>query len=102
MTDRILTPQQELYLLKCNEYYKIGITGNIRSRLNSLRTGNPYKIELLLSVPMKYAEVVEERLHDGLKEYKHFREWFKLDEIDEYFVHDLKQFLISLSNYEKA
>jgi len=96
MADKLLTPQQKIYVVKCNEFYKIGITSNVDNRLNSLRTGNPYKIELVFSVPMFHAKEIEESLHKGLKDYKHFREWFRLEEIDKDFVKDLQAFLTEL------
>ena len=74
------TPQSNrlLYVVKCNEFYKIGITDNINSRMTSLRIGNPYKLELHLCSYFDNAEEVEKQLHKKFEE-KHVNgQWFKL------------------------
>lgn len=86
-----------LYLLRCNEFYKIGIASNMNSRLNSLQCGNPYNIEIITAKRIKDAREIEQALHEKLFEFKHKREWFLLDDIDGEFVVDLKEFI---ENYE--
>jgi hypothetical protein len=74
-----------IYILKCNRtnLYKIGLTtGNIYSRVKSLKTANP-SINLF-----KYYEKVidlykkEKELHDLFNKKRISGEWFNLDEKD--------------------
>jgi hypothetical protein len=69
-----------VYILKCNEFYKIGSTSDLRRRLIALRTGNPYPITLIHSYDVPVSS--EAALHDLLSEIGcHERgEWFKLSE----------------------
>jgi hypothetical protein len=85
-----------LYIIKCDIYYKIGITSNIESRLNSLQCGNPFELEIVCAFRVKNANKLEKALHSGLKIFNHKREWFILD-LD--FVEDLKNFI---ENYDKS
>lgn len=78
-----------LYLIRCEQFYKIGITFNIDSRLNSLQCGNPYELELVWSAKIKDAIECEELLHGMFEKKRHMREWFKLDKEDIEFILNL-------------
>lgn len=78
-----------LYLIKCNEFYKIGIAYNLDNRLNSLQCGNPYEIDLVFAVKCTDALEVEKLLHINFKEKWHFREWYKLEDTDVQFIKNL-------------
>ena len=75
-----------IYLVRCNEYYKIGITsdGNptIKDRLRTMRTGNPYPIYLILKARVTSAEKLEQALHTCFRASWIQGEWFKLDDVD--------------------
>lgn len=71
-----------IYLIKCDEFYKIGIAWDIDSRLNSLQCGNPYELELMVAKRVKNAKTLELKLHELVKDKRVFREWFKLDDND--------------------
>lgn len=78
------TPQSNrlLYVIKCNKFYKIGITDNINYRVTSLQIGNPYKLGTYLCSYFDNAEDVEKELHIKFKK-KHVRgEWFELNKDD--------------------
>lgn len=71
------TKSTHLYVLRCGERIKIGVTSDIEQRIVSLQTGNPDKIEL---------EYIEERLNPHKAEkflHRHFQknkvsgEWFE-------------------------
>lgn len=84
--DRIklsINPKQEwdgrhIYLVRCNEFVKIGIATNIRERLCEMQVGNPYKLELIKYWPSPNAVVEEEEIHQLLDQYRVRGEWFKL------------------------
>jgi hypothetical protein len=40
-----------IYIIRCNEYYKIGVAHNVGHRLYELQTGNPYPLEIVGSYP---------------------------------------------------
>ena len=71
-----------LYLIRCNEYYKIGIAWDIDNRLNSLQCGNPYELELICAYKITDARECEELFKEVFKDKKHIREWFKLSNKD--------------------
>lgn len=72
-----------IYVVRCHQYYKIGITSILEQRLSSLQCGNPYELEIIYAIHAPYPAYTEEKLHARFKEYRHFREWFILpDNID--------------------
>ena len=70
-----------VYILKCNEFYKIGITDNIEKRLSSIRNGNPYKVTVLHSKRKQDAYNVEQSLHRLYRKVRVRGEWFQLEEL---------------------
>ena len=68
-----------LYLIKCNEYYKIGIAFDLDQRLSSLQGGNPYELEVVCAFKIKDARESEKLLHELFKDKRQLGEWFKLD-----------------------
>ena len=74
-----------VYLIRAGQTdnYKIGITNNIESRLNTLRTSH-YE-ELILISKAKYTNrfmslLIEEELHNRYSLYRLRGEWFKLND----------------------
>lgn len=70
-----------VYLLGCGDYYKIGYSKNIQSRVSSIRTSNPFQVDLLATYECKDGRYLnlEKRLHEKFKDSKHKLEWFKKD-----------------------
>ena len=73
-----------IYFIKCNEFVKIGRGAMPEDRLNTLQTGNPYKIELLGAYDGLDAE--ERRIHDAFVQFHHHGEWYYLSETIKAFV----------------
>lgn len=71
-----------VYLMKCNEFYKIGFSQNVNGRVETLQIGNPYKIELLWEDTVYNYMQIEEGLHKKFANKNHRGVWFKLDEED--------------------
>jgi hypothetical protein len=68
-----------LYLIRCREEaFKIGIASDVRSRIASLQTGNPYKLELAKCYSFSNAEVIERALHMKFEPVRMVGEWFRL------------------------
>lgn len=62
-----------LYLIKSNDYLKIGYTDNLKQRIKSYKTTNP-SFEVLDT--MEGTKNNEIKIHSLLKEYKYQTEWF--------------------------
>lgn len=77
-----------VYLMRCNTFYKIGISTQVGYRLMSIQACNPYPVELVArykrSLSLRYefsfndAYQIERHLHKVFKEARGFGEWFEL------------------------
>lgn len=74
-----------LYILECKEMYKIGIATDVARRVQHLKTGNPFDINVLLSIKVKSATTLEAFLHALYSDKRVSGEWFDLtvDDIQE-------------------
>lgn len=70
---------QYLYIIKCEQFYKIGVANDVESRLAQLSTGNPFPLKVEIVYEFENAEHVEKALHMRYKSLKQRGEWFKLD-----------------------
>jgi hypothetical protein len=68
---------QIIYIVRCNEFYKIGITDNIKKRMVALQTGNPYELSLVKTY--RAVTTFEGEIHDMFVRQKVRGEWFQLD-----------------------
>jgi hypothetical protein len=73
---------QYLYLIKCQQYYKIGVANDVQSRLAQLSTGNPFELEPLTVSSFNNASVVEAALHQCFASKRTRGEWFALTQDD--------------------
>ena len=73
-------PRDYVYVVKCADFYKIGITHHLDSRLNTLRCGNPFEVELIYAERCENAKEVEAKLHKTFEDLRERREWFRLTE----------------------
>jgi len=86
MTEPTRLDRKYIYLVRCNEFYKIGITTDdhptIKDRMSSMRNGNPYPINLVFKARVNSAEKLERALHTCFKAKWIQGEWFNLDSVD--------------------
>lgn len=70
-----------LYVLKCGPYFKVGISVDIKWRVKTLQSGNPFKISVTLRrrVPKVFVGRLEKLIHRGLVDFHHRGEWFSAD-----------------------
>jgi hypothetical protein len=73
---------ENLYLIKCNEFFKIGIANDLQSRLASLQTGNPYPLVVEACFEFPNAGVIEKALHQVFSGVRTLGEWFSLGNDD--------------------
>ncbi len=71
-----------IYIIKTNEFYKIGRTNNIKRRIKELESLNPFDVELILYQKKLYSRTVEAFLHAEFRDKNIKGEWFKLSELD--------------------
>ena len=72
-----------LYIIKMKNdgiFYKIGITNNIKKRLETLQTASPVTLEVIFKYQTHYAETIEEELHSTFNIFNTSGEWFKVPE----------------------
>ena len=79
--------REYLYLLECEQYYKIGISNNPKNRFTAIRTANPFEVKPVMCIftyDRKKTKQLEKMLHSRFKIIQHRNEWFyKSDEIIE-------------------
>jgi hypothetical protein len=71
-----------LYLISSNEFTKIGITGDVGTRLADLQTGNPSRLTLSACYEFSPRIGLEAALHRAFGDKRVSGEWFRLDPSD--------------------
>lgn len=90
-----------LYVLKCQNVYKIGITTTtVKSRLQSLQTGNAYKITRYWSKKCSNYVQMEKYFHRKFAKKRLCGEWFALDDKDLEFIKSCKKYSIFRGRYD--
>lgn len=69
-----------VYLIRCSEnnFYKIGISKNVKTRLKQIQTTAPDNVFIVYEYESSYAAKIEKALHNFLKPYHRNNEWFEL------------------------
>jgi len=67
-----------IYFIKANDRVKIGYADDPKSRIQSIQTSSPYKLEVLLIIDGSYE--VERDLHKSFQEFRITGEWFEFAE----------------------
>ena len=71
---------QHVYLFKCGDKHKIGISCNVKRRMREL-DNRPYPLELIAcSALMRHAFDAEQRLHEEADSWRLSGEWFDFDD----------------------
>ena len=73
---------QYLYLIECQNLYKIGVAHDVVNRLATLQTGNPFQLRVVDCYEFANAEVVERGLHQKFSLIRKRGEWFALNQGD--------------------
>lgn len=68
-----------VYILECQGAYKIGIARDVRSRMQTLKTGNPFEIKFVYARLVFSARSLEAALHWWLLNRRIRGEWFMID-----------------------
>ena len=67
-----------IYLIKLDEYYKIGVSNDVEKRKKQLATGTPEDHIIIKKFKSKYPFKVENLLHRTFKSKLINKEWFDL------------------------
>lgn len=78
---------QNLYIIECQGYFKIGVASDIASRLAQLSTGNPFPLTVQCVYKFENADPVERALHQRYKDNRVRGEWFELSYEDQQNIH---------------
>lgn len=81
-TDKPEANKGYVYIFQCNEFYKIGVTNDVIERIGTIRTANPYEINLIFSAYIKSPYQLEGSLHTCFEPKRAKGEWFKLNKDD--------------------
>lgn len=67
-----------LYVVKANRYYKVGISLDFASRMETIQTYNPLRVRLVAFeyIPTRRRIQIEKAVHARLAEYRIHGEWF--------------------------
>lgn len=71
-----------VYLIKLNEYIKIGISVDPQKRLSSLDGATPYSMEIIHTIETDNMQRLEQELHSRFVAKHHKKEWFLLSDKD--------------------
>jgi hypothetical protein len=69
-------PTRSVYAIRAGEQVKIGMTGNLPSRIRSLQTGTGHPIKVVQVWDEPEAAAVEATMHAALEPYRLMGEWF--------------------------
>jgi hypothetical protein len=72
-----------VYIAEAGDHIKIGWARDVRYRIATLQTGNPYPIELKGAIPDDNAYLLEQILHGFFRAYNHNGEWHRSLSYDE-------------------
>jgi hypothetical protein len=71
-----------VYVVRAARFYKIGFTTNLKKRLSSLGTSQPFKLTLVVAIMSETAELLEKQLHRKFAKKRVNGEWFRLNDQD--------------------
>lgn len=69
-----------IYIIRCEQYHKIGIAKDPRQRAKGIQTDNPFKIHLVKSRYIVSCRMNERYIHDLLFDKNVRGEWFLLND----------------------
>lgn len=70
-------PAESVYVIRCGDFIKIGMTLDLPQRVKDFQTGNPHQIEIIAVIDAA-GRATETRLHRHFAKFRHRYEWFHL------------------------
>ena len=72
--------KQKVYIIKAGNFYKIGISNDVKQRLKGIQTANAQKCTLIATLECQNAQAKELEIHKYLSEFRANGEWFMLND----------------------
>jgi len=79
-------------------FVKIGHSSDPQRRLSGIQTGSPYRLWIIVQVPSRNPEAVEEQLHSRFENKQVRGEWFELSNND----YDTLSDLVKMANSDRS
>jgi hypothetical protein len=93
----MMTKSGWVYVIQCGDfpYFKIGVSQcSAKSRLDSLQTGSPFELKLILQAHVEDGYNTERRLHNKFADRWRRGEWFTIDALSLIqLVHEIEKFV---------
>ncbi len=70
-------PPVIVYIIRCEQFIKIGKSTKAAGRLANLQTANPFPLETIAILDTGDGSQLERDLHKRFAQYRHRGEWFK-------------------------
>lgn len=71
-----------VYCLECEGFYKFGITRSaMKRRMKAMRTGNPFRINIVWEATSNDAAKYERMIHDQIKDNNVRGEWYDIPRV---------------------
>jgi hypothetical protein len=90
-----------VYILKGNQYYKIGKTINLDNRIKQISPNLPFETELICAIRSENITRTESTLHQMFKDFRVNGEWFELNDQDVGYLRDLSKGGLTLEQIDK-
>lgn len=74
------TRSTHVYLMRCGDYVKVGISSDPEKRARFLQSTCPYQVEVIASFKVENPKEIEARMHERLIAHRHRNEWFQLSD----------------------
>lgn len=78
----IKKPAYGVYIIRCENHYKIGVSKNPHTRIRKMKTGSPLQFNIEHFSMNENAFLIEKELHNIYKEKRVTGEWFDLSDKD--------------------
>ena len=95
----LIYPTQTIYFLQCQEFQKIGISENFKSRLSTIQNATPFNVEVITTNEVQDAREHEKRLLLKYYSKRVSGEWFKFNFAE---IQDIKKYIESIELTEKT
>ena len=71
-----------VYFIKCDKWFKIGATTDVKSRFNSIQVCNPFPVELIYKIKSNNMHLTEILFQDMFGRAEKRGEWYELTPAD--------------------
>lgn len=71
--------ENDVYVIRCNEFVKIGKAADTTKRIATLQASNPYPLEVVAIITHGNGHPLERELHSRFAEFRHRGEWFRFE-----------------------